>query len=108
MAELRDAPTGFARLRPAVPVEPQVEAKKPKMDAQGRAYAAIPSTTVLVRFPSSIGISFSNRDLGLVLRAAFIRVHSFPERALSHWCGRSIRSCWTDATALGDDPTLAD
>ena len=39
MPELRDVPTGFARLRPAVPVEPQVEAKKPKMDAQGRAYA---------------------------------------------------------------------
>ena len=39
MAELRDGLAGLARLRPAVPAEPQAEPQKPKMDAQGRAYA---------------------------------------------------------------------
>ena len=39
MAELRENLSPFARLRPAVPAEPQIQAPKPKLDAQGRAYA---------------------------------------------------------------------
>ena len=39
MAEAREGPAGLARLRPAHPVEPKAEPAKPKLDAQGRAYA---------------------------------------------------------------------
>src|SRR5690606_4576205 len=39
MAELREGLAGLARLRPANPVEAAPEPQKPKLDAQGRAYA---------------------------------------------------------------------
>ncbi len=39
MAELRDNPSPFARLRPLVAAETQAPVAKPKIDAQGRAYA---------------------------------------------------------------------
>ncbi len=39
MAELRENLSPFARLRPAVTAEAEVQAPKPKLDAQGRAYA---------------------------------------------------------------------
>lgn len=40
MAEFRgEGLAGLARLREAVPAEPEIEPKKPKIDAQGRAYA---------------------------------------------------------------------
>jgi small subunit ribosomal protein S9 len=39
MAEAREGLAGLARLRPAHPAEPRAEPAKPKLDAQGRAYA---------------------------------------------------------------------
>jgi small subunit ribosomal protein S9 len=39
MAELREGLAGLARLKGAVPAEPEIETKEPKIDALGRAYA---------------------------------------------------------------------
>lgn len=39
MAELREGLAGLARLRAAVPTEPEIVTKEPKLDALGRAYA---------------------------------------------------------------------
>ena len=39
MAEFREGLAGLARLRPAVPAEPEIETREPKIDALGRAYA---------------------------------------------------------------------
>ena len=39
MAEFREGLAGLARLRPAVPAEPEIETREPKIDVLGRAYA---------------------------------------------------------------------
>ena len=39
MAELREGLAGLARLKGAVPAEPEIETKEPKIDALGRSYA---------------------------------------------------------------------
>jgi small subunit ribosomal protein S9 len=39
MAELREGLSGLARLKAAIPGEPEIEVKKPKLDPQGRSYA---------------------------------------------------------------------
>ena len=39
MAELREGLAGLARLKAAVPAEPEIETKEPKIDALGRSYA---------------------------------------------------------------------